>query len=347
MPNNKKNTRLPEKQKLQTKNNNTKSFSEVWNYYEKDTQRNNGHYEAICSYCKIKWLRRKPQKMEAHLANDCLQCPEEISKYWSLDGWTTPKMESIYNYIVTTDTRMEYLIGLRDYSSDSHTIVTDNASNCRAARQNIQQTYPHIWDILTEHANSITSNDIAALMEDGSFFFICQFESKLAPFNLSFISNLEFPKLWWKSIKSQLQHLAELACQIFSINPTQVNCERNFSTLSWILGEKISLNKLEAIAKIQSYYMNNIQKELSYIGNKQATLIGKNFTEKKLRESTNITSINSIISLKVENEIANIGGNNSLSESFFSIELAIGKIVNLTININNNNEERGSDTTPA
>src|SRR3954451_13965946 len=30
----------------------------------------------------------------------------------ALDGWTTPKMESIYNYIVTTDTRMEYLIGL-------------------------------------------------------------------------------------------------------------------------------------------------------------------------------------------------------------------------------------------
>ncbi|CAB4462912.1 unnamed protein product [Rhizophagus irregularis] len=67
------------------------------------------------------------------------------------------------NYIVTTDTRMEYLISLRHYSSDSHTsefltheipsiikqlgsdkfaaIVTDNASNCRIARQNIQLTY--------------------------------------------------------------------------------------------------------------------------------------------------------------------------------------------------------------
>ena len=60
---------------------------------------------------------------------------------------------------------MEYLIGLYDYSSNSHTseflteeissiieklgsekfaaIVTDNASNCRVARQNIHQTYPH------------------------------------------------------------------------------------------------------------------------------------------------------------------------------------------------------------
>jgi hypothetical protein len=61
-------------------------------------------------------------------------------------------MQSIYNYIITTDARMEYLIGLRDYSADSHTseflaseitkiiehyksnrfaaVVTDNASNC-------------------------------------------------------------------------------------------------------------------------------------------------------------------------------------------------------------------------
>jgi len=77
----------------------------------------------------------------------------------ALDKWTTPQMESIYNYIITTDTRMEYLISLCDYSSDSHTskfltneisdiieqldsdkfaaIVTDNASNCQVARQNI------------------------------------------------------------------------------------------------------------------------------------------------------------------------------------------------------------------
>ncbi|RIA96384.1 hypothetical protein C1645_815400 [Glomus cerebriforme] len=82
--------------------------------------------------------------------------------------------------------------------------------------------------------------------------------------------------------------------------------------------------------------MNNIQKELSYIG--------KNLTEKELRESTNIASINSIISLEVENKIANIGGNNSPSESFSSIELAIGEIINLTININDNNEKRGFDT---
>jgi hypothetical protein len=95
-------------------------------------------------------------------------------------------MESIYNYIVTTDTRTEYLIGLYNYSSNSHTgeflteeiskiieelgsdkfaaIVTDNASNCRAARQNIQQTYPHIWDLrCAAHAINLIASDLVKL----------------------------------------------------------------------------------------------------------------------------------------------------------------------------------------
>jgi hypothetical protein len=36
---------------------NTKLFLEIWEYYEKGVQKNNGHYKAICFYCKTKWLR--------------------------------------------------------------------------------------------------------------------------------------------------------------------------------------------------------------------------------------------------------------------------------------------------
>jgi hypothetical protein len=105
------------------------------------------------------------------------------------------------------------------------------------------------------------------------------------------------------------------------------------------LGENrnnLILNKLEAIAKIQAYYMTNIQSELNYVG--------KDLTEGKLRESVNITSVNSFIDL--ENEVMNISRNNSnsdltsSSESFSNIELTIGKIFDLTVNIN---EEKGSD----
>ncbi|GES99151.1 ribonuclease H-like domain-containing protein [Rhizophagus clarus] len=655
-------TRNNKKLKLSTTQKNTKPFSEIWEYYEKGLQKSNGHYEAICFYCKTKWSRGKPQKMEAHLATECIQCPEEISRYWrenianrqtnytrnnkslplsqppnstqtqitdhykssdqslpkfvvdrldkkvlkawimagisfnvienpfvidlfkdlnpgysppsrttlsdclvteeytrvglaidrdlkqsehltlALDGWSTPKMESIYNYIVTTDTRMEYLIGLYDYSSESHTseflteeiskiieklgsdkfaaIVTDNASNCQVARQNIHETYPHIWNIrcaahainliasdlvklepikkfinecgkinqyfstshasnallkqgftnmkiqggglqtwiLREHATSITNSEVAALMEDKSFFSTCRlvrsiwkpikecinlleaneatlsdcfihliklayaiyrlpstnifkpfainifncrfeeflhplyilayylhpyyrgkglkddafhkaalaaieiwqsightrkeseeliaqlrrFELRLAPFDLPYSPGLESPKVWWKLIKMQPRHLAELAYQIFSINPTQANCERNFSILNWILGEKrinLTLKKLEAIAKIRSYYMNNFQRELSYVS--------KNLTESELRESINISSVSNIISLGDDNDIGNIDGNNlNLTLPSSNTELAIRNIVDLTA-IDGINEEMGSNIIPA
>jgi hypothetical protein len=139
----------------------------------------------------------------------------------------------------------------------------------------------------------------------------------------------------------QPRHLPEFAYQIFSINPTQTNCKRNFSILNWILGERrtnLSLKNLEAIARIRSYYMNNIQKELSYIS--------KEMTEGELRKSINIASVNSIISLKDDNDIVNINGNNSLpSENFSNTELAISNIVDLTAV--DDNGEIGADITPA
>ncbi|PKY38557.1 hypothetical protein RhiirA4_451566 [Rhizophagus irregularis] len=58
--------------------------------------------------------------MKAHLANECLQCPEEISRYFINEQLASDKFAAI---------------------------VIDNALNCRIAKQNIQQTYPHIWNV--------------------------------------------------------------------------------------------------------------------------------------------------------------------------------------------------------
>ncbi|CAG8814060.1 36292_t:CDS:2, partial [Gigaspora margarita] len=94
---------------------------------------------------------------------------------------TIPKIDSVYNYIVTTDTRKEYLISLKNYSAQSHTeeflaneildvvdklgfdkfaaVVTDTATNCRMARQKVQTTYLRIWNI---QCGAYTINLIAA-----------------------------------------------------------------------------------------------------------------------------------------------------------------------------------------
>ncbi|CAG8754365.1 17720_t:CDS:2 [Rhizophagus irregularis] len=576
-PNNKK-IKLPKVQK------NTKPFSEIWEYYERGAQKNNGHYEAICFYCKSKWSRGKPQKMEVHLANECIQCPEEISRYWreiiasrqttytrnnqkslpslrppnSTQSQITDHYKSDQSLPKSVVDRLDkkvlkawimagipfnvienpFVIDLfkdlnpaidRDLEQSEHLTLGKYKLILYVrlvARQNIHQTYPHIWNIhcaahainliasdlvklepikkfinecgkinryfsishasnallrqgftnmkikggglqtwvktrwgslfmttdallrarpiLSEHANSITNNEVAALIEDESFFSTCRsvrsiwkpikecinlleaneatlsdcfiyliklayaiyrlpntnifkpfainifnqrfeeflhllyilayylhphyrgkglkddafhkaalaaieiwqslghtrkeseeliaqlrrFELRLAPFDLPYIPGLESPKVWWKLIKIQPRHLPELACRIFSINPTQANCERNFSILNWILGERrtnLSLKNLEAIARIRSYYMNNIQRELSYIS--------KDLTESELRESINIASVNSIISLEDDNDIVNINGNNSNptlpSENFSNTELAISNIVDL------------------
>ncbi|CAG8822782.1 44065_t:CDS:2 [Gigaspora margarita] len=60
----------------------TKQFHEVWDYFRRGLQKSNGHYEAICYYCNMSWSRGKPAKLEAHLANECDHCPNDISRYW-------------------------------------------------------------------------------------------------------------------------------------------------------------------------------------------------------------------------------------------------------------------------
>ncbi|CAJ0754641.1 21882_t:CDS:10 [Entrophospora sp. SA101] len=252
---------------------------EIWNYYNKGQEKNDGHYSATCYYCSKTWARGKPAKLKAHLANKCLPCPPDISKFWkdtlatevvnysrskknpttplpgiqpyitdhfgskkplplfvteridhallkawviagipfevienpfvidlfkelnpgytppsrttlsgqlldqevarvnlniekelessnnltlTLDGWTSRRNESLYNYIISTPSRKEYLIALKNYSGFSHTgnfladeisdiveqigldkfaaIVTDAAPACCVVREKTEES---------------------------------------------------------------------------------------------------------------------------------------------------------------------------------------------------------------
>ncbi|RHZ78658.1 hypothetical protein Glove_158g94 [Diversispora epigaea] len=56
---------------------------EIWKYYNKQkNETSDGHYSAECYSCKKSWSRGEPAKLKAHLANECLKCPEDIRKYW-------------------------------------------------------------------------------------------------------------------------------------------------------------------------------------------------------------------------------------------------------------------------
>ena len=57
--------------------------NEVWAFYEKTPLKSSpGHFSAICMYCKKKWTRGYVEKLQAHFANECNKCPDELKNYW-------------------------------------------------------------------------------------------------------------------------------------------------------------------------------------------------------------------------------------------------------------------------
>ena len=100
-----------------------------------------------------------------------------------MDGWSNPKGQSIYNFIIITPDRREFLYSLKDLSAVSHTadlleseikkviievgsekfaaVVSDNASAISAARRRISESYPHIINIrCIAHFVNLISKDI-------------------------------------------------------------------------------------------------------------------------------------------------------------------------------------------
>ncbi|PKY13208.1 hypothetical protein RhiirB3_424979 [Rhizophagus irregularis] len=86
------------------------------------------------------------------------------------------------------------------------------------------------------------------------------YELRKSPYNQEFDSHLETPMSWWLTIKDKYDYLPALAIMVFSITPHR-------------------LLKIEAMAKIRSFYISNIKNELAYVG--------QQYTEDKVHEMIN------------------------------------------------------------
>ncbi|CAG8708244.1 1015_t:CDS:2 [Cetraspora pellucida] len=121
---------------------------------------------------------------------------DELENAELLDGWTSKRGESLYNYIIMTIERKEYLISLCNYSSESYTsnfiaseivdiierigpqkfaaIITDSAANLKSAREKIQTKYPHIVNIrCIAHAINLIATDLSKIREIKMFIDQC------------------------------------------------------------------------------------------------------------------------------------------------------------------------------
>ncbi|GBC46481.2 ribonuclease H-like domain-containing protein [Rhizophagus irregularis DAOM 181602=DAOM 197198] len=108
------------------------------------------------------------------------------------------------------------------------------------------------------------------------------YELRKSPYNQEFDSHLETPMSWWLTIKDKYDYLPALAIMVFSITPHSAGCERIFSTLGWLYGirwQRLGLLKVEAMAKIWSFYVSNIKNELAYVS--------QQYTENEVHEMIN------------------------------------------------------------
>ena len=113
------------------------------------------------------------------------------------------------------------------------------------------------------------------------------YKLKTSPYDVNYSSE-DSPRLWWLGIDDERNNpLQQLALLMLDITPHSANCERNFSALGWIYGKKrlrLSIEKVEGMAKIRSYYLSKIN-ELKYVGN--------NYNENELKMMVEETLIDS------------------------------------------------------
>ena len=86
---------------------------------------------------------------------------------------------------------------------------------------------------------------------------------------MSYNSKLETPVAWWLTFDTRESQLPNLAIKLFAIVPSQAGCERNFSTLGWMIGNRrtrLTPKRVESLAKVRAFWMSNIQKEMAYHG---------------------------------------------------------------------------------
>ncbi|CAB4463255.1 unnamed protein product [Rhizophagus irregularis] len=142
----------------------------------------------------------------------------------------------------------------------------------------IQSAAAHIWqqmlkipDIaahLREYKHSKKQSAETLLSQIG------EFHLQANPYKLPYDSQTNTPLSWWRMCKPTPPYIQLLAKKLFSIAPHAANCERVWSICGWMTGKRrtrLSVENLEAMSKIHSYYITNSKSELTNYGKDRTT----------------------------------------------------------------------------
>lgn len=142
-------------------------------------------------------------------------------------------------------------------------------------------TFRRICKIASEYWKALNNDEDSCsdLLDD-----LRKYKRNQDPFDMEYKKESETSLNWWLTFEDEDKEspLIKLAIKLFSIMPSQAGCERNFSMLRWFYGNNrhnLDVHHVESMAKIQSYYLTNIKKELIYYE--------QDLTQQELRDSVN------------------------------------------------------------
>jgi hypothetical protein len=121
------------------------------------------------------------------------------------------------------------------------------------------------------------------------------------PFNAPFSLNIDTPLSWWKTCILSPPYLQLLGIKLFSITPHTASCERIWSICGWMTGKRrtnLSIENLESLVKIHSYYIINKESELN--------LYSKEYTENEIYQELYNAQIEEEEEEEDKDEIENI-----------------------------------------
>lgn len=73
-----------------------------------------------------------------------------------------------------------------------------------------------------------------------------QYSQKKPPYDMDYTDNafndlnlnLDTPELWWDACRQPNNNIQQLALKLFAVTPHQAACERVFSVLNWMTGNR-------------------------------------------------------------------------------------------------------------